>query len=75
MNLFIRTLTGETLTVDVEPNATIQNVKEAIVPLQNIKSTDAMRLTFAGRRLDDERTVSDYNIQKESTLNMVNVSR
>jgi hypothetical protein len=75
MNLFIRTLTGQTLTIDVPSGSTIQDVKEQLVPLQDITSTDGMRLLLAGKQLDNDHTVSDYNIQNESTLNLVKVFR
>ena len=68
--IFIKTLTGKTLTIVVRKEDTVENLKQKIQDREGIPSNE-QRLIYAGKELHGNRILSDYNISKDATLHLV----
>lgn len=70
IQVFVKTLTGKTITLEISPSETIEDVKLRIQDREGV-SADQQRLIFAEKQLQSNQLVSEYGIKKDSTLHLV----
>ncbi len=70
MQIFVRTLGGRTITLDVEPTDTVEHLRETLQSKRGVPP-DFVRLVFGGKELQDEHTLDDYGIHSECTLHFL----
>lgn len=71
MQIFVKKLTGENISVEVESSDTIEALKEKIYQIDNTFLPEQQRLIFEGKEIENGRTLADYNVQKESTIHLI----
>ncbi|KAM3279965.1 hypothetical protein ACQJBY_047006 [Aegilops geniculata] len=70
MQIFVKTPTGKTVTLEVESTDTVGDVKAKIQREEGM-SQEQQRLIFGGKPLEDERSLAEYNVNKDSTLHLL----
>jgi ubiquitin len=70
MQIFVRTITGKNLTLEVDPTDSVKALKEKIQEKEAIPESQ-QRLIFAGKQLADERTMADYNVQNSAQISLM----
>uniref|UniRef100_A0A7S1TUS4 Ubiquitin-like domain-containing protein n=1 Tax=Phaeomonas parva TaxID=124430 RepID=A0A7S1TUS4_9STRA len=70
MQLMVKTLEGKTVTVDVEPDESIESIKAKIHEKEGIPP-EQQRLIFGGKQLEADKSLEDYGIEDDATLHLV----